>query len=122
MVHSPICLVRDQNINDNSGSPTPIPDWLITAPSEQAKLDATRLVFSIQRDCGIDLPADGELYRFDLDHPDSNGMIDYFVKSMSGTSMSIGRKAWMDFAGNQSLQYRKKTGCGGHRTLWGRGV
>ncbi|PYT10678.1 MAG: methionine synthase, partial [Acidobacteria bacterium] len=39
----------------------PAPDWLISLPSEQALIDATRVVFDIQRQAGIDLPTDGEL-------------------------------------------------------------
>ena len=58
----------------------PVPDWLAALPSEQALLDATRVVFDLQRQAGIDLPTDGELYRFDVNHPDTNGMIDYFVQ------------------------------------------
>ena len=57
----------------------PVPDWLVALPSEQVLLDATRVVFDLQRQAGIDLPTDGELYRFDLNHPDTNGMIEYFV-------------------------------------------
>ena len=30
----------------------PIPDWLAALPSEQARLDATRVVFDIQRQTG----------------------------------------------------------------------
>ena len=59
----------------------PVPDWLAALPSEQALIDATRVVFDIQRQAGIDLPTDGELYRFDVNHPDTNGMIDYFVQA-----------------------------------------
>ena len=47
-----------------------IPDWLAALPSEQSLLDATRVVFNLQRQAGIDLPTDGELYRFDVNHPD----------------------------------------------------
>ena len=53
----------------------PVPDWLSALPSGQAVLDATRVVFNTQREAGIDLPTDGELYRFDVNHPDTNGMI-----------------------------------------------
>ena len=58
----------------------PIPDWLQALPSEQALVDATRVVFDTQRQAGIDLPTDGELYRFDINHPDTNDMIEYFVR------------------------------------------
>ena len=68
----------------------PIPDWLAALPSEQAVVDATRVVFDLQRQAGIDLPTDGELYRFDVNHPDTNGMIDYFVGSMAGVRTQLG--------------------------------
>ena len=60
------------------GSYSPI-DWLAALPSEQAVLDATSVVIDTQRRAGIDLPTDGELYRFDVNHPDTNGMIEYFI-------------------------------------------
>ena len=69
----------------------PIPEWLTAAPSEQALVDATRVVFDIQRQAGIDLPTDGELYRFDVNHPDTNGMIEYFIRPMSGIRSAVTR-------------------------------
>jgi len=68
----------------------PIPDWLAALPSEQAVIDATRVVFDLQRQAGIDLPTDGELYRFDINHPDTNGMIEYFIRPMAGISRRRG--------------------------------
>ena len=63
----------------------PVPDWLAALPQPNKRcLDATRVVFDIQRQAGIDLPTDGELYRFDVNHPDTNGMIEYFVCSKFG--------------------------------------
>ena len=69
----------------------PVPDWLAVpragpSPACGALLDATRVVFNLQRQAGIDLPTDGELYRFDVNHPDTNGMIDYFVHPARGTA------------------------------------
>ncbi len=86
----------------------PIPDWLAAAPSEQARLDATRVVFDTQRQAGIDLPTDGELYRFNVNHPESNGMIEYFVSAMSGTRTAIGRKDWVAFSGQSAMRFRRK--------------
>ena len=86
----------------------PVPDWLAASPSEQARLDATRVVFDIQRQAGIDLPTDGELYRFDLNHPDTNGMIDYFVGAMSGTRTKLGRSDWEAFSKLSPMGFRKK--------------
>jgi len=68
----------------------PVPDWLAALPSEQALRDATAVVFKIQELAGIDVVADGELYRFDINHPDTNGMIDYFVRPLGGVRSTIG--------------------------------
>src|SRR3954466_3384015 len=86
----------------------PIPDWLPALPSEQARLDATRGVFDIQRQARIDLPTDGELYRFDVSHPDTNGMIDYFVRPMAGVRSSVGRADAEAFAKKHAMAFRAK--------------
>lgn len=86
----------------------PVPDWLVALPSEQARLDATRVVFDIQHQAGIDLPTDGELYRFDVNHPDTNGMIEYFVEAMSGVRTSIGRSELEAYMKKGSMKYRRR--------------
>jgi len=67
----------------------PIPAWLAAMPSEQALIDATRVVLHTQERAGIDLVCDGELYRFDVDHPETNGMIDYFVRPLAGMRAAV---------------------------------
>ena len=76
----------------------PVPEWLQAAPSEPGVIAATRVVFATQRQAGIDLPTDGELYRFDTNHPDTNGMIEYFVRPMGGTRADFARHTldWLD--------------------------
>jgi 5-methyltetrahydropteroyltriglutamate--homocysteine methyltransferase len=86
----------------------PVPEWLTALPSEQARLDATRVVFDIQRQAGIDLPTDGELYRFDVNHPDTNGMIEYFLTGMSGVRTSIGRTELEAYMKKGAMKYRRK--------------
>jgi 5-methyltetrahydropteroyltriglutamate--homocysteine methyltransferase len=86
----------------------PVPDWLVALPSEQARLDATRVVVDLQRQAGIDLPTDGELYRFDINHPDTNGMIDYFIRPLAGVSTAVGAGAWRRFAGLAPMGFRRK--------------
>ena len=82
----------------------PVPDWLAARPSEQAVLDATRVVLATQERAGIDLVCDGELYRFDVNHPETNGMIEYFVQPMSGV------RTRLSFAEIQS--FREQAGMG----------
>ncbi len=84
----------------------PVPDWLAALPSGQAVLDATRVVFDLQRQAGIDLPTDGELYRFDVNHPDTNGMIEYFTGKMSGCADRIGRSAGEEFRRKREMGFR----------------
>jgi len=86
----------------------PVPDWLNALPSEQALLDATRVVFDIQRQAGIDLPTDGELYRFDVNHPDTNGMIDYFVRRLGGIRAEAGRRETAAFRARPEMRFRGK--------------
>src|SRR3954454_4637285 len=76
----------------------PLPDWLARAPSEQALVDATRVVIATQERAGIDLVCDGELYRFDVNHPETNGMIEYFVRPMAGVRSDIGFSEWLDYS------------------------
>ncbi len=86
----------------------PIPDWLAALPSEQARIDATRVIFDIQRQARIDLPTDGELYRFDVNHPETNGMIDYFLRPMAGIRSRVGRSDHEAFARKSAMQFRRK--------------
>jgi 5-methyltetrahydropteroyltriglutamate--homocysteine methyltransferase len=82
----------------------PMPDWLQALPSEQALTDATRVVISIQEHAGIDLVCDGELSRFDVNHPETNGMIEYFVRPMSGMRSAI--------TFDELVAYRSQRGMG----------
>lgn len=82
----------------------PVPDWLIALPSEQALIDATRVVLHIQERAGIDLVCDGELSRFDVNHPETNGMIEYFVRPMAGI------RPVATFA--EAVAYRSQPGMG----------
>ncbi len=82
----------------------PIPDWLVAAPSEQALIDATRVVIATQEDARVDLVCDGELYRFDINHPETNGMIEYFVRPMDGVRYR------MSF--DEVISYRAQAGMG----------
>lgn len=82
----------------------PLPDWLVARPSEQALIDATRAVLGTQEVAGLDVVCDGELYRFDINHPETNGMIEYFTRPMGG----IRNEA--TFA--ETIAYRKQEAMG----------
>lgn len=86
----------------------PIPDWLVAAPSEQALVDATRVVIDTQEQAGIDVVCDGELYRFDINHPETNGMIEYFLRPMSGVRSQIGLAEWLEFRQTPGMAFRAR--------------
>jgi 5-methyltetrahydropteroyltriglutamate--homocysteine methyltransferase len=100
--------VRAPRILTTTVGSYPVPDWLAALPSEQAVIDATRVIFSLQRDAGIDLPTDGELYRFDVNHPDTNGMIEYFIRPMAGVSGVVGRSVGEEFQRHAPMGFRRK--------------
>ncbi|MCE2438320.1 MAG: cobalamin-independent methionine synthase II family protein [Candidatus Latescibacteria bacterium] len=84
----------------------PVPDWLQASPSRQALIDAIRVVFKTQEDAGIDVVTDGELYRFDANHPETNGMIDYFARRLGGITTRFGREDLNAFRTDAGLSYR----------------
>jgi 5-methyltetrahydropteroyltriglutamate--homocysteine methyltransferase len=86
----------------------PFPDWLAALPSEQAVLDATRVVIHTQEQAGIDVVCDGELYRFDVNHPETNGMIEYFVRPLAGVRGEIGFSEWIEYSRGAATRFRTR--------------
>jgi 5-methyltetrahydropteroyltriglutamate--homocysteine methyltransferase len=82
----------------------PVPNWLLALPSEQALIDATRVVIHTQEQVGIDLVCDGEISRFDVNHPETNGMIEYFLRPMAGIRTAI--------TFDELVAYRSQRGMG----------
>ncbi len=86
----------------------PFPDWLGVLPSEQSVIDATRVVLHTQEQAGIDLICDGELYRFDVNHPETNGMIEYFVKPMGGVRSGVTFGELVDYRAMPGMRFRTR--------------
>ncbi|ARP98669.1 cobalamin-independent methionine synthase II family protein [Pseudorhodoplanes sinuspersici] len=86
----------------------PVPDWLSALPSEQALIDATRVVIHTQEHAGIDVVCDGELSRFDINHPETNGMIEYFLKPMSGIRSEVAFSELVSYRGLKAMKFRTR--------------
>jgi 5-methyltetrahydropteroyltriglutamate--homocysteine methyltransferase len=86
----------------------PVPDWLVNSPSEQALVDATRVVIDTQEQAGIDVVCDGELYRFDVNHPETNGMIEYFVRPMDGITQRFSFDDLMAYRASTGMRFRTR--------------
>ncbi len=100
----------------------PTPDWLVALPSETALADATRVVLATQEEAGIDLVCDGELYRFDVNHPETNGMIEYFTRPMSGIRNDATFEEVLAYRAQRGMAFRLRPpgvvdGPIGHGTL-----
>lgn len=86
----------------------PIPDWLAAMPSEQGLMDATRAILHTQEKAGIDVVCDGEMYRFDINHPETNGMIEYFVRPMGGIRTDISFDELVAYRAQKDMGFRTR--------------
>ena len=84
----------------------PIPAWLAAMPSTPALRDAILVVLKTQELAGIDVISDGELTRFDVNHPETNGMIDYFLRPLSGVDTALSREELATFRAQPGMAFR----------------
>src|SRR5512136_234024 len=84
----------------------PIPSWLAAMPSTPNLRDAILVVLKTQELAGIDVIADGELSRFDVNHPETNGMIEYFIRPMEGITTQLSRDEIAEFRSRQGMGFR----------------
>ena len=84
----------------------PVPSWLATQPSKPNLRDAILTVLKTQELAGLDVVADGELSRFNISHPETNGMIDYFIAPMSGIDTTLSREELAAFRAQERTTFR----------------
>ncbi len=84
----------------------PAPAWLTAYPTRPHLRDAIMVVMKVQELAGIDVVSDGELSRFDPSHPETQGMIDYFVRPLEGISTQFTREDLLAFQKDARLHYR----------------
>ncbi|MDA1015726.1 MAG: cobalamin-independent methionine synthase II family protein [Planctomycetota bacterium] len=86
----------------------PVPAWLAAMPNESNLRDAVMVVMKAQELAGIDVIADGELSRFNVSHPETNGMIEYFVAPMSGIDVSLSATELAAFREKAGFEFRTR--------------
>src|SRR5262245_1490611 len=84
----------------------PLPAWLAAMPSTINLRDAVMVVMKSQELAGIDVISDGELSRFDVNHPETNGMIEYFIQPMDGIRSAITRSDLEKFRAKAGMGFR----------------
>ena len=98
--------MREPSIKTTVVGSYPLPSWLAAYPSGPNLRDAILVVLKTQELAGLDVISDGELTRFDVNHPETNGMIEYFVRPMGGVSTRMGRQDAADFRAQQGMGFR----------------
>jgi 5-methyltetrahydropteroyltriglutamate--homocysteine methyltransferase len=86
----------------------PVPAWLAAMPSTPNLRDAVLVVVRTQELAGIDVVSDGELSRFDVGHPETNGMIEHFIRPLQGISTELTREELGEFAVQPGLRFRAR--------------
>src|SRR5262249_17506352 len=84
----------------------PIPSWLAALPSTVHLRDAILVILKTQELAGIDVVTDGELSRFDINHPETNGMIDYFMRPLDSFDTRLTRAEIEQFGRQSSMAFR----------------
>jgi len=75
-------------------------------PSTPSLMDAILVVVRTQELAGIDVVSDGELSRFNVNHPETNGMIEYFVTPLGGVSTTFSRADIELFRSMPGMKFR----------------
>jgi 5-methyltetrahydropteroyltriglutamate--homocysteine methyltransferase len=86
----------------------PLPGWLAAFPTSPHLRDALLVVLKTQELAGVDVISDGELSRFNVNHPETNGMIDYFIAPLNGVVTQLTREELAAFRKQERLGFRTK--------------
>ncbi len=86
----------------------PVPSWLRAYPTRPHLRDAVLVVLKTQELAGIDVITDGELSRWDVNHPDTNGMIENFIAPLGGVRTALSRKEVEEFRTLPGMEFRAR--------------
>lgn len=86
----------------------PVPEWLKVVPSEPNLRDAVMAVIATQELAGVDVVTDGELTRFDVNHPETNGMIESFITPLEGVHTDLTRQELEGFREQEGMGFRTR--------------
>ena len=84
----------------------PVPTWLRILSTRESLRDAMMAVIKTQELAGIDVVADGELYRWNINHAETNGMIEYFVRPMEGMQSDLSTEQLERWQSQPGRQFR----------------
>ncbi|MGB0432257.1 MAG: methionine synthase, partial [Bacteroidia bacterium] len=85
----------------------PTPKWLTDNLTQANLIKATQQVLQVQENAGLDLLVDGEMYRFDPKHPETNGMIEFFIRPLDGIRMQLSETEIANFRALPGMEFRR---------------
>jgi 5-methyltetrahydropteroyltriglutamate--homocysteine methyltransferase len=86
----------------------PIPEWYRPDAGEQALKDAMAVVLKAQELAGLDLLVDGEFNRFNPQHPETDGKIDYFIQQLKNVRTTLTRPEKKKFEELVQMRFRSR--------------
>ena len=86
----------------------PVPEWLRAYPTLPNLRDAVLTVIKTQELAGIDVITDGEISRWSVNHPDTNGMIETFIAPLDGVRTHLSRSEIEDFRRLPGMEFRSR--------------
>jgi 5-methyltetrahydropteroyltriglutamate--homocysteine methyltransferase len=89
----------------------PVLPWMVGNPSRLVMRDAVMAVLKTQELAGLDLVTDGELARFDANHPEANGMVDYFIAQLDGIRKVVSPSDFERYRGDPAAGYQVLSGA-----------
>jgi 5-methyltetrahydropteroyltriglutamate--homocysteine methyltransferase len=87
----------------------PVLPWMVGNPSRLVLRDAVMAVLKTQELAGLELVTDGELMRFDPSHPETNGMVDYFISRMGGIRKELSPADFERYRADHAAGYQLAT-------------
>jgi 5-methyltetrahydropteroyltriglutamate--homocysteine methyltransferase len=89
----------------------PVLPWMVGHPSRLVLRDAVMAVLKTQELAGLELVTDGELARFDANHPEANGMVDYFLERLDGIRKAVSPADFERYRADRAAGYQLVTGA-----------
>ncbi len=86
----------------------PVPEWLRAYPSAPNLRDAILTVLKTQELAGVEVVTDGELSRWSVNHPDTNGMIETFIAPLGGVRTRLSRREVAEFRSLPGMGFRAR--------------
>ncbi len=87
----------------------PVPEWFSPRGGEQMLRDAVGGFLKAQELAGLDLMVDGEFNRFDPQHPETDGKIDYFIRQLLNIRTGLTRAEEKQFEEIAALRFRSRS-------------